>query len=223
MSDSTASRRGGNAAGAQSFVPESAGLDGLREAARRCRGCGLYRAAEQTVFGAGTSDARLVLVGEQPGDAEDRAGAPFVGPAGRLLARAIAESGVDRESVYLTNAVKHFKFVRREQGTRRIHQRPGRTEIVACRPWLLAEIDAIQPDVVLCLGATAAQSLLGASFRIGAHRGQALRLGDDLPVRSAPVVYVTVHPSAVLRAPAADRHDMFAGLVADLRTAASAA
>ncbi|WP_433607464.1 UdgX family uracil-DNA binding protein [Prescottella agglutinans] len=208
--------------GAQEFVPESASVPKLREAARDCRGCGLYRAATQTVFGAGSAAADLMLVGEQPGDVEDRAGTPFVGPAGKLLMRATAEAGIDRRRIYVTNAVKHFKFVRAERGKRRIHRKPGRTEVVACRPWLIAEIEAVRPTVVLCLGATAAQSLLGPSFRLTAHRGEALQLGDDVAPGVEPIVYATIHPSAVLRGPAEDRHDAFAALVADLRTAAGA-
>jgi len=164
--------------GAQGFVPKSVGVEQLREAARDCRGCGLYRAATQTVFGAGSAAAELMLVGEQPGDVEDREGSPFVGPAGKLLMRALAEAGIDRRRIYVTNAVKHFKFVRAERGKRRIHQKPSRTEVVACRPWLIAEMDAVRPVVVLCLGATVAQSLLGPSFRVTAHRGEVLRLGS---------------------------------------------
>lgn len=150
---------------------------------------------------------------------EDLAGEPFVGPAGRLLDRALTDAGVDRSGVYLTNAVKHFKFTAR--GKRRIHQKPGRTEIVACRPWLLAELDEVQPRVLVVLGATAAQSLLGSAFRVTAHRGEELRLGDDAAVAADPAVFATVHPSAVLRGPAEDRRDAFAALVTDLRGAAA--
>lgn len=221
MSERTGS--GGDAAGAQRFVPESTDVSHLSRAARTCHGCGLYRAATQTVFGSGSAAADLMFVGEQPGDAEDRAGEPFVGPAGKLLMRAVAEAEIDRRRIYVTNAVKHFKFVRAERGKRRIHQKPSRTEVVACRPWLVAEIEAVRPNVVLCLGATAAQSLLGPSFRVTAHRGEELRLGDDV-VESGldPLVYATVHPSSILRGDPQDRRDAFDAFVTDLRTAATA-
>ena len=151
---------------------------GLAKDGRRvCQRCDLYRNATQTVFGDGARTASLVLVGEQPGDQEDKAGKPFVGPAGRLLDKALAAADIDRESVYLTNAVKHFKF--EERGKRRIHKAPNRTEVVACQPWLLAELNAIQPDVVVLLGATAAKSLMGSSFRLTQHRGEVLRLPAD--------------------------------------------
>jgi uracil-DNA glycosylase len=148
-----------------------------------------------------------MLVGEQPGDQEDRAGAPFVGPAGRLLARALEDAEIDPALTYQTNAVKHFKFTRKD-GKRRIHQKPSRTEVVACKPWLIAEIEAVRPQVIVCLGATAAQSLLGAAFRVSAQRGEAVRLPSTLDVRldREPVVVATVHPSAVLR-DRSDRHD----------------
>jgi DNA polymerase len=199
---------------AEEYVPIGAGIEGLRAAANHCEGCDLYRNATQTVFGAGPADGAVLIVGEQPGDREDRAGEPFVGPAGRLLDRALDEAGIDRAAVYVTNAVKHFKFRRDERGKRRIHQKPSRTEVVACRPWLLAELDVVEPDLVLCLGATAAQSLLGPDFRITRERGKVL----DLPMSRARVVS-TVHPSAVLRAP--DRESAYQELVADLRSAAS--
>lgn len=183
---------------------------------QECRGCELYRDATQAVFGAGPRSARVLIVGEQPGDREDLAGEPFVGPAGRLLDKALAEAGIDRDAVYVTNAVKHFKFTRKEGGKRRIHQKPGRTEVVACRPWLDAEIAAVEPDVVVCLGATAAQALLGPSFRVSKQRGEPLtaKLGD--PPRETTVL-ATVHPSAVLRARDADREQAFDDLVRDLR------
>jgi uracil-DNA glycosylase len=189
---------------------EDLSLAEMREAAATCRNCELYRDATQTVFGAGPADARMVLVGEQPGDQEDRAGEPFVGPAGRLLDRALADAGFDRSTVYVTNAVKHFRFT--ERGKRRIHQKPGRTEVVACRPWLLGELARIEPRLVVCLGAVAAQSLLGTSFRLTRHRGEIMDLPD-----SAARVTATVHPSSVLRAP--DRDEAYAGLVADLTAA----
>lgn len=148
----------------------SIGHGRLHDAARSCRGCGLYRDATQAVFGAGPRDARVLVVGEQPGDQEDRKGEPFVGPAGRLLDRAFEDAGIDRREVYVTNAVKHFKFERPERGKRRIHKTPSRTEVVACRPWLLAALDLVRPELVVCLGATAAQLLLGASFRVSQER-----------------------------------------------------
>jgi DNA polymerase len=197
---------------AEEFVPAGASLAELREAARTCRGCELYQNATQTVFGAGPPKADLVMVGEQPGDQEDRAGKPFVGPAGHLLDRALADAGIERHSVYLTNAVKHFKFKPAERGRRRIHQKPSRTEAVACRPWLLAELAEVKPKLVVCLGAVAAQSLLGSSFRLTEHRGEV----RDLPDFTAKVT-ATVHPSAVLRAP--DRDAAYQAFVADLKVA----
>jgi DNA polymerase len=186
------------------------GLEELRAEAAGCTRCPLYERASQTVFGAGSAGARLMLVGEQPGDKEDRAGLPFVGPAGQLLDRALVAAGIDRSEVYVTNAVKHFKFEPR--GKRRIHQKPDRSEITACRPWLDAEMAAVGPALLVLLGATAAQALLGASFRVTKSRGQLLR-PEGLP----PAV-ATIHPSAVLRGD--DREGMFEGLVADLRVAA---
>jgi DNA polymerase len=180
----------------------------------------LYASAEQTVFGAGPRAARMMLVGEQPGDQEDRAGKPFVGPAGRVLDKALEAAGIDRDALYVTNAVKHFKFtVPAERGKRRIHQTPSRTEVVACRPWLLAELDAVQPDVVVLMGAVAAKSLLGNDFRLTAHRGELLHLSTEDGVRNADLV-VTVHPSSILRAPLEGRDEAFGGLVDDLRFAA---
>jgi uracil-DNA glycosylase family protein len=189
------------------------GLADLRAAASSCRNCELYRNATQTVFGEGPAHARMVMVGEQPGDQEDRAGAPFVGPAGRLLDRALADAGIDRSAVYVTNAVKHFKFT--ERGKRRIHQKPNRTEVVACRPWLLGELAAVEPELVVCLGAVAAQALLGASFRLTRHRGEVM----DLPDSTAKVT-ATVHPSAVLRAE--NRDEAYQALVKDLAAASAA-
>ncbi|MGO1052323.1 UdgX family uracil-DNA binding protein [Crossiella sp. CA198] len=198
--------------------PSGAGLDELRTAVRGCRGCDLYREATQAVFGDGPGAARVVFIGEAPGDQEDKAGEPFVGPAGRLLDKALHEAGIDRAEAYVTNAVKHFKFQRDARGTRRIHQKPNRSEVVACRPWLLAELGVLRPELVVCLGATAAQSVHGAAFRLTAHRGELLDLPAefDLPVR----VLATQHPSAVLRAP--DREAAFAALVEDLAVAATA-
>jgi DNA polymerase len=202
--------------GAADFVPPTRSLTVLADAVRGCRGCDLYRDAEQAVFGAGPRSAHLMLVGEQPGDREDRMGRPFVGPAGRLLDKALDAASVDRAGVYVTNAVKHFKFT--ERGKRRIHQKPSRTEVVACRPWLLAELAAVTPDTLVLMGATAAQSLLGNDFRLTAHRGEVLAL-PDAPA-PAPDVVVTIHPSAVLRGPDESRAQAFDSLVEDLRFAA---
>jgi DNA polymerase len=203
--------------GASEFVPNTDDLTVLADAVQGCKGCDLYRDATQAVFGAGSPDAKVVLVGEQPGDQEDKAGRPFVGPAGRLLDKALVAAGIDRERVYVTNAVKHFKF--EERGTRRIHKTPSRTEVVACRPWLLTEIDSIQPDVVVLLGATAAKALMGSSFRLTAHRGEVLRLpaDDKVDLDVDPRVVATVHPSAILRGPPDEREKAFDALVADLR------
>ena len=175
------------------FLPERRNLEALREAAAGCRGCHLWRGATQTVFGEGLKRARVVLVGEQPGDKEDRAGAPFVGPAGRELDKGLESAGIDRKDAYVTNVVKHFKF--EERGRRRIHQTPKRFEIDACRPWLDAELEQLQPEAVVLLGATAAKALLGSSFRVSRQRGELLE--SEL----APVVSATIHPSAILRAP----------------------
>jgi DNA polymerase len=190
----------------------TAELERLAADAAGCQACDLWRNATQTVFGRGPVDARLFLVGEQPGDQEDKAGEPFVGPAGRILDKALAEVGLRREDVYLTNAVKHFKWTAR--GKRRIHQRPSAREVAACRPWLDAELAAVDPAVVIALGATAGQALFGSSFRVGASRGKVLDL-DGRPV------IATIHPSAVLRVQEpGDRGEQLAGLVADLRRAA---
>jgi len=185
---------------------------GLCAAAAHCRACPLWRGASQTVFGEGAARARIMLVGEQPGDQEDHQGHPFVGPAGKLLWTALAEAGIDRRSIYVTNAVKHFKWL--PQGKKRIHQRPNRREIEACRPWLLAEIAAVKPRVLIGLGATAAQSLLGRAFRVTQHRGE--MVSSDL----APFVMATVHPSSILRAPDDARAAERARFVADLRIVA---
>jgi DNA polymerase len=205
------------------YVPEDRGLDSLKSASERCRGCTLFQDATQTVFGHGPPGAPIMLVGEQPGDQEDRAGLPFVGPAGRLLARALDEAGINPGMTYQTNAVKHFKFTRRD-GKRRIHQKPSRTEVVACRPWLIAEIDAVGPQIILCLGATAAQALLGTSFRVSTQRGQVVALPSDadLQFEPEPSVVATVHPSAVLR-DRSDRHDeAYKLFVDDLHSARAA-
>lgn len=209
--------------GAADFVPDTHDLDELSAAAGSCKGCDLYLNANQTVFGEGAPDADIMLVGEQPGDQEDKAGAPFVGPAGKLLDKALAAADVDRGRLYVTNAVKHFKFTLPERGKRRIHKTPSRTEVVACRPWLLAEMMSVRPSVVVLLGATAAQSLMGSSFRLTAHRGETLHLpeaDEALHLSVEPKVVVSAHPSSVLRGPPADREEAFEALVSDLRYAA---
>lgn len=184
----------------------------MRAAASLCRGCDLWRNATQAVFGAGNPSASIFLVGEQPGDQEDRTGTPFVGPAGRLLDRALALAGIDREQVYVTNAVKHFKWQAR--GPRRLHQKPVLSEVRACRPWLQAEIAAVRPQVLVALGATAAQSLIGSNIRVTEARGQLLPSEWGIPV------LVTFHPSAILRIPDENtRRQEIAHLAADLRQA----
>lgn len=208
---------------AAEFVPDTLDLSALADAAQSCKGCDLYLNATQTVFGEGSRKADIMLVGEQPGDQEDKAGAPFVGPAGRLLDKALDAAGIDRKRAYVTNAVKHFKFTLPERGKRRIHKTPSRTEVVACRPWLFAEMMSVQPDVVVLMGATAAQSLMGSTFRLTAHRGEALRLPvaeDVTNLDVDPKVAVTVHPSSVLRGPPSEREKAFDALVSDLRFAA---
>jgi DNA polymerase len=192
-------------------VPDT--LATLRDAAAGCRACPLWQIGTQTVFGEGPEDAELMLVGEQPGDREDREGRPFVGPAGRLLDEALEEAGIDRTRVYLTNAVKHFKW--RAGGKRRIHAKPNWSEVAACRPWLDGELEVVRPDVLVCLGATAAQALLGRSFRVTKQRGEPVE--SDL----APHVLATIHPSAILRADAERRKIERAALVKDLEVAAS--
>ena len=182
-------------------------LDALREAAAGCTSCHLYKDATQTVFGKGPQSAKVLFVGEQPGDREDLAGEPFVGPAGRLLDRALAEAGIDRTEVYVTNAVKHFKFEPR--GKRRIHKTPNAEEIRACRPWLDAEIAAVQPALVVALGATAAKALLGSGFKVSSQRGEVVE-------RDGRRMTATVHPSSILRGPDEQRAAAFDALVADL-------
>jgi uracil-DNA glycosylase family protein len=193
------------------FVPADPSLDDLAAAAEGCRGCPLWEPATQVVFGAGPADARLVIVGEQPGDQEDKAGEPFVGPAGRLLDDALEEAGIDRSLAYVTNAVKHFKF--RASGKRRIHATPDTWEVAACKPWLEAEVAVLQPDLVVLLGATAGKAVFGSSFRVTQSRGVLMPYGDLQAL-------ATLHPSAVLRSD--DREAARAGLVADLRVAAAA-
>ena len=185
-------------------------LDGLREAAAGCRACDLYKTATQTVFGEGAEHARVMFVGEQPGDREDREGKPFVGPAGGVLDEALQAAGIDRGHVYITNAVKHFKW--KPQGKRRLHQKPNAAEINACRPWLDAEIALIKPELLVLLGATAAQALLGRDFRVTLQRGQFI----ERP--GLPVIMATVHPSSILRAPDdASRELEMRALIEDLR------
>jgi uracil-DNA glycosylase len=195
---------------AADFLPERRTLPALREAAASCRGCPLWARGTQTVFGEGPRRARVLLVGEQPGNDEDLAGRPFVGPAGKLLDRALAAAGIDRRDVYVTNVVKHFKW--EPKGKRRIHAKPNQMEISACLPWLEAELDIIKPAVVVCLGATAAQALLGPKFRVTKQRG------EWIAARWAPHVMATVHPSAILRAPdEAARHAEMERFTADFK------
>jgi uracil-DNA glycosylase len=208
---------GAEADSAEPFVPDTRDLARLDEAAASCRGCDLYRDATQTVFGRGAGSARVLLLGEQPGDVEDRVGEAFVGPAGKLLDRALAQAGFAEEDLYRTNAVKHFRWhAAPGGGKRRIHQSPTYRQIVACRPWLVAELDAVRPEVVVVLGASAGKSLFGSGFRVGEHRGTLVPWPerDDLPV------LVTVHPSSVLRAD--DREGAFEAFVTDLRTVTGA-
>lgn len=195
------------------FVPEHPNLPRLRQAAAGCKGCDLWQRGTQTVFGEGSSHARVMLVGEQPGDREDLMGRPFVGPAGAVLDRALLEAGIDRNEVYVTNIVKHFKWEPR--GKRRIHKKPNALQISACRPWLDAEIEVTRPEVVVLLGSSAAQGLLGRDFRVTQHRGEWVE--SEL----APYVMATVHPSSILRAPDEEsRHDEVRKFIADLKVAA---
>jgi uracil-DNA glycosylase family protein len=193
------------------FMPPIPTLPLLRKAAADCRGCRLWTIGTQTVFGEGPETARVIVVGEQPGDAEDREGRPFVGPAGRLLDSALDAAGIDRDDVYVTNAVKHFKWEKRDGTKRRIHKKPGDREIRACYPWFDAEMSLLRPDVIVCLGATAAQALLGKDFRVTQQRGRAIQTD-----RGA-TVFATVHPSAVLRAPPDAREEAERDFFADLR------
>ena len=202
----------GSGIDASELIPERPTLPRLRDAAAGCRACGLWRLGTQTVFGAGRGRADVMLVGEQPGDQEDRAGKPFVGPAGKLLDRALDEAGIDRGDAYVTNAVKHFKW-KAGRGKRRLHQKPDAAEVRACRPWLEAELAVVRPTLLVLMGATVAQSLLGSSFRVTRERGRLLE--SDL----APLVTATIHPSAILRADPEERDDAMAALVADLRGA----
>ena len=199
--------------GAAQFLPERPTLASLKEAARGCTGCDLYLGATQTVFGAGKRAARLILVGEQPGNEEDLKGKPFVGPAGKLLDRALEDAGIDREEAYVTNVVKHFKWEKR--GKNRIHKKPNAAEIRACLPWLRAELQVLRPRVLVCLGATAAHALLGRDFRVTTERGKVLR--SEL----AEYVVATVHPSSILRQQTSEeRQRELHALIADLRVVA---
>jgi uracil-DNA glycosylase len=200
---------------AAELIPERPTLPRIREAAGGCKACGLWRLGTQTVFGVGPRRARVMLVGEQPGDQEDRAGRPFVGPAGRVLDEALAGAEIARDDAYVTNAVKHFKW-KAGRGKRRLHQRPDAAEVRACRPWLEAELEVVRPELLVLLGATAAQSLLGPSFRVTRERGRLL--DSDL----APLVTATVHPSSILRGEPEEREEAMAALVSDLRGAARA-
>ena len=197
---------------AAELIPDRPTLASVRAAAKNCTACKLYKRGTQTVFGEGARHAALMFVGEQPGDAEDLSGHPFVGPAGKLLDRALAEAGIDRAQVYVTNVVKHFKWEPR--GKRRIHKKPNAGEIAACRPWLDVEIALVKPRGIVCLGATAAQALLGKQFKVTVHRGEFIKS----PL--APLVLATVHPSSLLRAPDEEtRHRETTRFIDDLRKA----
>jgi uracil-DNA glycosylase family protein len=213
-----------SAPGAAPYVPEGASLTGLARAATTCEGCELYRDATQVVFGRGPVHAPVMLVGEQPGDVEDERGEPFVGPAGRLLDQALAEAGLQREDAYVTNAVKHFRWKPATTGKRRIHESPSARHVIACLPWLEAELGVVRPKVLVALGAVAARAIFGTGFRLTQHRGQVL----DWPYDASPVGAVagsvesalaTLHPSAVLRMRGEDRRPAYEGLVHDLRLA----
>ena len=196
---------------ARSFLPAQLSMAQLRESAAGCTGCDLYKCATQTVFGEGAGRASIMLVGEQPGDQEDLVGRPFVGPAGKILDKALAEAGIVRRDLYVTNAVKHFKW--EPQGKRRKHKKPTATEIAACRPWLEAEIEVVKPRMIVCLGVTAAQAVFGKAVRLNEMRGR------PWSTSIAPIVFVTVHPSAVLRHPdAVERDREYRGFVEDLRS-----
>lgn len=205
-------RAASTVSGAADLIPATANLQNLRAAAENCKACDLWKAATQTVFGEGLVSAKVMLIGEQPGDQEDRKGHPFVGPAGRVLDQALAAAGIERSEVYVTNVVKHFKWAATERGKRRIHKKPRYSEIQACRPWLDAELHAVRPEVVVCLGASAAQALLGKDFRVTRDRGKLI------PSSIAPKVMATVHPSSILRAQDDDsRHEQMQAFVQDLK------
>jgi DNA polymerase len=194
------------------LIPNRATLRDLHEAAKQCRACDLWKNATQTVFGEGSTKADIMLIGEQPGDQEDRSGHPFVGPAGKLLDQALADAGIDRSEVYVTNVVKHFRWTPAERGKRRIHKKPRASEIQACRPWLDAELEIVKPKIVVCLGASAAQALLGNEFRVSRERGKAIKS------TLAALIVATVHPSSILRAPEdASREEQRKQFVNDLK------
>jgi uracil-DNA glycosylase len=195
------------------FIPKERSLPNLQHASLSCKGCDLYLRATQTIFGEGTNKAKVMLIGEQPGDKEDLDGRPFVGPAGRILDEALSAAGIARSEVYVTNAVKHFSWTPDERGKRRIHKKPRYSEIQACKPWLDGEIEAVRPEVIICMGATAAQSLLGKNFSVLRQRGTFV--ASDL----APFVIATVHPSSILRA-REDRHEQMQAFIRDLTVAA---
>jgi uracil-DNA glycosylase len=201
---------------AADFIPPHATLSELREAAKHCRGCDLWLNATQTVFGEGPQGADVMFVGEQPGDQEDLKGHPFVGPAGRLLDAALEEAGIDRRKVYVTNAVKHFKFVRKELTRRRLHKKPSAAEVRACKPWLQEEIRLVHPKMIVALGSTAAQALLGSSFRVTEKRGRLIQADGTGPVMA------TVHPSSVLRAPDEAREQARREFFRDIKRVAEA-
>jgi uracil-DNA glycosylase family protein len=212
---------GGEAPDASPYLPERLNLAALREAVDGCRGCRLYERATQAVFGEGRKRSRLMLVGEQPGDQEDREGRPFVGPAGRLLGEMLEEAGIDRGEAYVTNAVKHFKW-KEGRGKRRIHDKPAPMEIRACRPWLEAELEVVAPEIVVCLGATAAQALLGSGVRIGRDRGSFFEAEEAGLKGEAMRLTVTMHPSAILRQrEQEDRRRERAAVVKDLQAVAA--
>nr|AUN37249.1 uracil-DNA glycosylase putative family 6 [uncultured bacterium] len=199
---------------ALNYLPSEIDYPKLREAVDRCKGCDLYKMATQAVFGEGPVATQVMMVGEQPGDEEDKQGHPFIGPAGRLLDRALEEAGIDRSEVYMTNAVKHFKW--KPAGKRRLHQKPNASEITACKPWLWSEIDVVRPKIIACLGATAAQALMGNDFRVTKMRGQWFEFEDGQKI------IATIHPSAILRTPDIDREAEYRHFVSDLAIIARA-
>jgi DNA polymerase len=198
---------------ALNYFPNRVTYGSLREAAQGCQGCDLYKLGTQTVFGEGPRDAKVMMVGEQPGNDEDLAGHPFVGPAGKLLDKALTDAGIDRKTLYLTNAVKHFKW--KPAGKRRLHQKPNASEVAACKPWLYGELEVVHPEIVVCLGATAAQSLLGPEFRVTKMRGEWFEFEDGQRIIG------TVHPSSILRA-GEDREQEYRHFVSDLLVVAKA-
>ena len=213
VADEPAERKAERSGTAAPLIPSRPTIEKLQEAARDCRACPLWKTGTQTVFGGGSREATVVFVGEQPGNDEDLAGKPFVGPAGKLLDKALVEAGIRRDEAYVTNAVKHFKW--EPKGKRRIHKKPGAREIAACRPWLDAELDVLKPKVLVCLGATAAQALLGKSFLVSKRRGELIQSS------LAPNVMATVHPSSILRAPDEEsRHTEMERFVVDLKKVA---